>query len=216
MSDERRPQSERESDERFQQALDEMFGLDSNNPDPAAEPAPEIEAVAGPRPVSSRPVAPPASGPAPYSVPATTKRSRRRTAALGCAGLFGLIFVCLVALLVIGLMTDDDGDAAAVSEPTPIVVTNVRPSYTASPGGDMAAGLVPVGTYVELSQGWRVAVIGTTPDATEVVLAENQFNEPPEGGRQFFMAMVSGREYQRRTSVFPRWLPVQGGQWVWP
>ena len=37
---------------------------------------------------------------------------------------------------------------------------------------------------------WEITVLGTTPDATELVLAENQFNDPPKAGNQFYMANV--------------------------
>ena len=40
---------------------------------------------------------------------------------------------------------------------------------------------------------WEIKVIGTTPDATAQVLAENQFNDPPAAGRQFFMARVRAK-----------------------
>lgn len=53
----------------------------------------------------------------------------------------------------------------------------------------------PVGDY-------EVTVISVTPDATDVVLAENQFNEPPAPGKQFFMARVSVT-YNGSESGFP-------------
>lgn len=41
-----------------------------------------------------------------------------------------------------------------------------------------------------LSDGWTLAVVSVTPNATSLVLAENQFNDPPAPGRQFFIARV--------------------------
>ena len=34
-------------------------------------------------------------------------------------------------------------------------------------------------------------VVSSTPDATAAVLAENQFNDPPKAGEQFFIARVT-------------------------
>jgi hypothetical protein len=41
------------------------------------------------------------------------------------------------------------------------------------------------------SEGWRIRVNGSVPNATRAVLAENQFNDPPAAGRQFFMINVT-------------------------
>lgn len=38
---------------------------------------------------------------------------------------------------------------------------------------------------------YEVSVISVTPNATDLVMAENQFNEPPASGNQFFMARVA-------------------------
>jgi hypothetical protein len=37
---------------------------------------------------------------------------------------------------------------------------------------------------------WEISVLGSTPDATEAVLAENDFNAPPADGRQFLMVEI--------------------------
>ena len=50
---------------------------------------------------------------------------------------------------------------------------------------------IPVGTDIDLGDGWRMRVDSTIPDATAQVLARNQFNDPPEPGRQFFIVRVS-------------------------
>lgn len=48
----------------------------------------------------------------------------------------------------------------------------------------------PLGT--EISQGdWTVAINGVTPDATDQILAENQFNEPPAEGSQYLMVNIT-------------------------
>lgn len=49
----------------------------------------------------------------------------------------------------------------------------------------------PLGAVVDLGDGWRMKVEGSTPDATAAVMAENQFNDPPASGNQFFIARVT-------------------------
>jgi len=68
----------------------------------------------------------------------------------------------------------------------------VKPAPSApppAPAGTTRDNPLPVGS-VGTSGGWRITVLGTTPDATAAVLAENQFNDPPEPGSQFFIATV--------------------------
>ena len=40
----------------------------------------------------------------------------------------------------------------------------------------------------EPEEHWEVTVFSVNPDAWDVILAENQFNDPPEDGHLFFMA----------------------------
>jgi hypothetical protein len=44
---------------------------------------------------------------------------------------------------------------------------------------------------VGLFQGYEISVVSVTPNANQIVAQENQFNDPPGAGRQFFMARVS-------------------------
>ena len=48
---------------------------------------------------------------------------------------------------------------------------------------------LPVGTRIEMGD-WTLAVTEVTLDATEQVMAENPFNDPPVEGRQFVMLSV--------------------------
>ena len=56
---------------------------------------------------------------------------------------------------------------------------------------------MPLGTAFEVRNSetdhWEVTVLQTTPNATELVLDENQFNDPPEDGNQFFIAKVRAK-----------------------
>ena len=49
---------------------------------------------------------------------------------------------------------------------------------------------VPVGDTGSVGN-WEISIISVTPVATDVVLAANQFNQPPPEGHQFFMAKVA-------------------------
>ena len=48
---------------------------------------------------------------------------------------------------------------------------------------------LPVGTRIEMGD-WTLAVTEVTLDATEQVMAENEFNDPPVEGRQFVLFEV--------------------------
>lgn len=49
---------------------------------------------------------------------------------------------------------------------------------------------------------WSVRVISTTPDATDIILAEAGFNTPPRDGRQYFMAELEATYTGADTSNF--------------
>lgn len=79
-------------------------------------------------------------------------------------------------------------------DPTPIPTATPMPTPTVptSPLGTRS-NPYPVGTEVEFAGSWHVTVLSVTSDATDLVLAENIFNEPPTPGRQFFIAHVRAR-----------------------
>lgn len=49
---------------------------------------------------------------------------------------------------------------------------------------------IPGRTLASLSDGWQIAVIGVTPNANDAVRRQNQFNDPPAAGNQFFLVRV--------------------------
>jgi hypothetical protein len=57
------------------------------------------------------------------------------------------------------------------------------------PQGQSRSNPIPLGTAAT-ADGWSVQVVGTIPDATSAVLAENRFNAPPSAGGQFYIARV--------------------------
>jgi hypothetical protein len=65
-------------------------------------------------------------------------------------------------------------------------------ALAASPRGSRA-NPVPMheGAVIPESKGWRVKVNRSIPNATSMVLAENQFNDKPASGRQFFVINVT-------------------------
>jgi hypothetical protein len=64
------------------------------------------------------------------------------------------------------------------------------PTPTPAPLGSSRENPIPLGQAALVSGSWRIQVLSTIPDATAMVLAENQFNAPPAAGRQFFIARV--------------------------
>jgi len=65
-------------------------------------------------------------------------------------------------------------------------------AQAASPRGSRARP-VPLHTAFVIpdSKGWKVRVNSSIPNATKLVLAENQFNDEPAAGRQFYMINVT-------------------------
>lgn len=61
---------------------------------------------------------------------------------------------------------------------------------------------VPIGTAADVGGGWTVTVLDVIPNGTDQVLAENQFNDPPAEGRQFFMVTISATYTGANSSTF--------------
>jgi hypothetical protein len=90
----------------------------------------------------------------------------------------------------------------AQTTPAPMVktvVVTVTPPPTPSPSPTpsptpVVAGTrdnpLPIGTAVDLGDGWQLKVLSVQPNATQAVLAANQFNKRPPADHQFFIAQV--------------------------
>jgi len=52
---------------------------------------------------------------------------------------------------------------------------------------------IPIGTAVNLGDGWQIVVLSVAPSATNIVMGENSFNDPPKAGYQFFLARVRAK-----------------------
>ena len=61
---------------------------------------------------------------------------------------------------------------------------------------------IPVGTTVTLGDGWQITVQSVIPDATDIVLKENQFNKLPKSGDQFFIARVQAKYTGPNSATF--------------
>jgi hypothetical protein len=70
--------------------------------------------------------------------------------------------------------------------------SQMTPTYTELPVGTREKP-VPIGTTVDLGDSWQVTVMNVIPDATNAVIRENQFNDPPKAGNQFFLARIQAK-----------------------
>lgn len=117
--------------------------------------------------------------------------------------LVGTALVCTVGLaLVSGCGTSDPAsgsgadvvdETSAETSPADGAETEPEASATAeesSPAADSKLGTrenpLPIGTTIEMGD-WKLTVTDVALDATETVMSENEFNEPPADGRQFVM-----------------------------
>ena len=82
--------------------------------------------------------------------------------------------------------------------PTPTHTPTPSPTPTAPEPDGSRNNPWPLGWVIEVwyedsDERWEITVLDTTPDATGIVLAENQFNDPPDAGNQFFIAKVRAK-----------------------
>lgn len=68
-----------------------------------------------------------------------------------------------------------------------------EPAATDVPAGEQGTrqSPTPIGTEAPVGGGWTAIVNSVNLDATDVVLAANQFNEPPIAGSQYVLANVT-------------------------
>ena len=89
-----------------------------------------------------------------------------------------------------GLWNVPDHDLTSVSwngcEPTP------TPTPTPGPGSRQIP--LPFGVPAEVRNSeedhWQITVLGIIPDATDKVMAESDYNDPPDAGKQFYMVKL--------------------------
>lgn len=66
-------------------------------------------------------------------------------------------------------------------------------SVAGAPVGERGdrANPVPLGSIADIGEGYRLQVLSVTDDATALVMAENQFNDPPAEGTRFTIVEVA-------------------------
>lgn len=83
---------------------------------------------------------------------------------------------------------------------------DTSPTATAAPEEGLSlAAPAAVGEAVVVGD-WTIRVAAVTPDAAEQVAAQNQFNDPPAPGKQFFMATLEATYTGSESSTF--WLDM--------
>jgi hypothetical protein len=81
-----------------------------------------------------------------------------------------------------------DTDVFLDASVTPAGVTPMTGLRGVQPGTTSAAARLapnPLGTAVDVGDGWTMTVTGAAQDITDAVLAENQFSDPPPEGHRF-------------------------------
>lgn len=62
---------------------------------------------------------------------------------------------------------------------------------------------IPLGTAADVGGDWFISVVDVVPDATEMVMTENQFNDPPAAGTQFYLVRISATYEGEGSSTLP-------------
>jgi len=112
--------------------------------------------------------------------------------------------VLVLLTLVACQANDPDGDGAQVvtsgaapdttqpaQETSTQATVTTEPSTTTSPALGTRQNPLDPGVTVRVGD-WEVTYIGAVLDATDLVLTENPFNDPPEDGRQFVFLEFEG------------------------
>lgn len=83
------------------------------------------------------------------------------------------------------------GEDAGMATPSAVTIdTNDDDTGVPSSGAGTRAYPIPIGQTVAIGNDWELTVLSVTPNATDLVLAESSYNEPPAAGHQFFLANV--------------------------
>lgn len=86
-------------------------------------------------------------------------------------------------------------DALAPAATATAEAFSLAATATAEAEQQAAVGLsrdnpVPAGQALTVPDGWEISVVNFIPDATQMVLAENQFNDPPDPGFKYVIVRV--------------------------
>jgi hypothetical protein len=121
--------------------------------DPAPAPTAEVAPPVAPAPVAPAPVAPPSAAPVAVAAPATrTARSRPRIPFWLVKPLLGLVLAVLALLVMVRLVTADDGPAAPTVTPSAVATTVAAPGPAGAQAGTITVGgvfLLPLSTSTD-------------------------------------------------------------------
>ncbi|CAN5742037.1 hypothetical protein BH24CHL4_BH24CHL4_21440 [soil metagenome] len=88
-------------------------------------------------------------------------------------------------------VVDPEGTAEAPpTEPVPAPTAAPPPQADSGSNGSARETTLPLNTVGQVGD-YEISVLSTTPNATDMVAAENPFNEPPAAGNQYFIARVN-------------------------
>ncbi|MGH2535267.1 MAG: hypothetical protein ACRDJW_23645 [Thermomicrobiales bacterium] len=100
---------------------------------------------------------------------------------------------------------EQDAQASAENPPES-TDAELQPTNTPRPVASGPVGTrdnpVPIGTAADVGGGWQLSVLDVVPNGTDLVMAENQFNDPPAEGRQFFLVTVTATYYGDESAAF--------------
>jgi len=101
--------------------------------------------------------------------------------------------------------TGTQGPTSSVAEPTTTVgatTTTVGATTTTATGPESSLEApLEVGRTAVVGE-WRLRVVSVSADGTEAVMTENEFNDPPGEGKQFFIANVEATYTGDESSTF--------------
>ena len=89
---------------------------------------------------------------------------------------------------------------------------HVLPSTTVP--GTTRDNPVPIGTAVDMPNGWRIAVLSVTPNANRIIAEINRFTDPPKENHQFVIAKLLVVRIGESSDEPPEGLRAVGGSGV--
>jgi hypothetical protein len=115
----------------------------------------------------------------------------------------------------VAVTEDNDDEPTPEPEPTeapePTPEPEPEPTATPEPEPDLDPEIgtrdnpIALGEMAQIGD-WELRVVEIIPNATDVVLEENQFNDPPDEGHQFFISRIEATYVGEESSSF--WLDI--------
>lgn len=125
----------------------------------------------------------------------TVKKKTKLPLILGLVAVVLLLGAGGCVALVLGA-TERVADEARKIDARPVFPgksDNAPPTVAGGGSGGTRDAPLPVGTEIDLGNGWRVTVVSADlgPGAGEAVAAASQFNNPPENGMRYIVVNIS-------------------------